>query len=474
MPFLLLSGFLILAALPLTESPTVIWVLAASQLALLAGEIKRGQVTGAGAFIFMSFLFFGVRPIYLVLENDRFLFTNIYKIPVGTAQIGDGMWWASLALLFFAIGAYMAPRMRRAWLQRRTKLKAHTAAVRPIVSKSMANGLLILQAVTVVAMFGLIKSGRRLYSSALGAYIYDMPVPMQAVHIFAVLVLLERWMRLKSPGNVAMLAISSLMFLYFTWLMREVSMFRGFYVTGVMVAGIAVLMRLKGRVGYAWLIIPIVGLQPFFQYLGEDRYKKNTELAESGLVDEVFGDRSLSEAYWQFYDSKGDMNIFDTFVAARMYEPRFYPYAWSWGYVPLHLVPRAIWKSKPEKGVTQDMGYTKGAPTSPGIAGFFLIDGGLIWMLLCMVVLGYLVSLLDWTILTMRPGYLQCCLIAIVTVNAMFLTRFFLWQYFYQVLYAAIPCIALAWYVNRPAKGRRRTVPVGSYSHSRLGPQTAG
>ena len=474
MPFLLLSGLLILAALPLTASPAVIWVLAASQLALLAGEIKRGQVTGAGAFIFMSFLFFGVRPIYLVLENDRFLFTNIYRIRVDASEIGDGMWWASLALLFFAIGAYMAPRLHWTWLQRRTKLKAHAAAVRPIVSKSMANGLLVLQVVTLVAMFGLVKLGRTLYGSALGAYIYDMPVMMQAVHIFALIVVLERWMRLKSPGNVAMLAISSLMFLYFTWLMREVSMFRGFYVTGAMVAGIAVLMRLKARVGYAWLVIPIVALQPFFQYLGQDRYKKNTELAESGLVEEVFGDRTLGEAYWKFYDSKGDMNIFDTFVAARMYEPRFYPYAWSWGYVPLHLVPRAIWKSKPEKGVTQDMGYTKGAPTSPGIAGFFLIDGGLIWMLLCMAVLGYLVSLLDWTILTMRPGYLQCCLIAIVTVNAMFLTRFFLWQYFYQVLYAAIPCIALAWYVNRPPQGRRRAVQLGSYSHSRLGPQTAG
>jgi hypothetical protein len=95
------------------------------------------------------------------------------------------------------------------------------------------------------------------------------------------------------------------------------------------------------------------------------------------------------------------------------------------------------------------MAFTNEAPTSPGIAGFFLLDGGLVWMLLSMVVLGYLVSLVDWTILTMRPGYLQCCLIGIVTINAMFLTRFFLWQYFYQVLYAALPCIFLAWYVNR-------------------------
>ncbi|MFM8657627.1 MAG: hypothetical protein ACKOD5_10930, partial [Chthoniobacterales bacterium] len=330
------------------------------------------------------------------------------------------------------------------------------------------------QVFTLVAMLGLTKVGRGLYHAGGGAFLYDLPVPMQAVHIFGLVVMLERWMRLKSVGDTAKLIVSGLMFLYFTWLMREVSFFRGFYITGVMVAGIAVLMRLKGRVGYTWLIIPIVGLQPFFQYLGGDRYKKNTELAESGMIEEVFGDRSLGEAYWKFYDSLGDMNIFDTFVAARMYEPKFYPYVWSWVYVPLHLVPRAIWKSKPEKGVTQDMGYTKGAPTSPGIAGFFLADGGLIWMLLCMVVLGYLVSLLDWTILTMRPGYLQCCLIAIVTLNDIFLTRFFLWQYFYQVLYAVIPCVVLAWYVNRPAKGRRRTVPVGSYSQSRLGPQTAG
>jgi hypothetical protein len=33
----------------------------------------------------------------------------------------------------------------------------------------------------------------------------------------------------------------------------------------------------------------------------------------------------------------------------------------------------------------------------------------------------------------------------------MFLTRFFLWQYFYQVFYAVIPCVVLAWYFNRNA-----------------------
>jgi hypothetical protein len=250
---------------------------------------------------------------------------------------------------------------------------------------------------------------------------------------------------------MAMLIISSVLFLAFTWLMRDVSSFRGFYLTGIMIVGIGVLMRLKGRVGFVWLILPIILFQPLFQYLGAQRGMSNEDMAQVGLVEEVLQDRTLGQAYWEFYDSKGDMNIFDTFVAAYKYEPSFYPYAWSWLYVPLHFVPRALWKGKPVRGITMDANFTRGAPTSPGIAGFFLLDGGLFWMLLSMGLLGYLLSWMDWYVLTMRPGYLQSCLIGIFTINAMFLSRFFLWQYFYQVLYAVIPCIILAWYIGRNA-----------------------
>jgi hypothetical protein len=35
---------------------------------------------------------------------------------------------------------------------------------------------------------------------------------------------------------------------------------------------------------------------------------------------------------------------------------------------------------------------------------------------------------------------------------AMFLTRFFLWQYFYQMLYAMNPIMTLAWWFGRNAK----------------------
>jgi hypothetical protein len=448
MPYLLLSGFLLFAAYPLIGTTMAVWVLAGSQLALLVGQIRKGQVSGVGGFIFMSFLFFGVRPIYMVLEEDYGLMLTLFRVRSDLGSVGDAMWWASAGSLCFALGAFVAPKIRRRWLQRR-RMASRRQSAQTLVSAKVCYGMMFLQLLTLPVMFALAKSGRSLYGSSLGAYAYDLPVPLQSIHIITVAVLLERYLRSKNTTNLVVLSFSGFLFVDFTWLMREVSIFRGFYVAGVMIAGIAVLQRIKGRVGYAWLIIPILALQPFFQYLGQDRYSKNEELAEAGLVDEVFGKQTLGEAYWNFFDAKGDMNIFDTFVAAKKSEPTWHPYVWSWLYVPLHFVPRAFWPGKPVRGVTMDESYARGAPYSPGIAGLFVLDGGLIWMLCSMALLGFLVSLLDCWVFTLPRGYLQYCLIGIVTVNAMFLTRFFLWQYFYQMLYAMVPCILLARYFGQ-------------------------
>lgn len=469
MLFLFLSGLLLFAAYPLIGTTMAVWVLAGSQLALLIGEIRKRQVSGAGAFIFMSFLFFAVRPVYMMLEEDYRLFTLIFRIRTDLTGIGDAMWWASAGLLCFALGAYVTPRVNRRWLQRR-KARVLAAVNQSLVSLNVCYGMMFFQMMTLPVMFALARGGRGLYASSLGAYAYDLPVPLQAVHIITVIVLLERYLRTKTPASLAMLGISGVLFLGFTWMMRDVSLFRGFYIAGVMIVGIAALQRIKGRVGYAWLIIPVVALQPFFQYLGQDRHKMNEQLAEEGIIDEMLQRQTLAEAYWQFYDSGGDMNIFDTFVAAKKIEPGFYPYVWSWLYIPLHFVPRKLWKGKPEKGITMDMSFTRGAPYSPGIAGMFLRDGGLLWMLLSMFVLGYLISWLDWYVLTMPRGYLQYCLIGVVTVNAMFLSRLFLWQYFYQMLYAMIPIVALAWWLGRSAK--RSAAPVRNQRRSMRGAVT--
>ena len=451
MPFLLLSSFFLFAAYPLIGTTMAVWVLASGQLALLLGEIRKGQVSGAGAFIFMSFLFFGVRPIYLIVENDYKLLVNLFRLRADLENVGDAMWWASFGLLCFAVGAWLAPRINRRWLQRR-RAKAAAQIHHALVSAKLCYAMMFFQLMTLPVMLVLARSGRSLYGSSFGAYAYDLPVPLQSVHILTIIVLLERYLRMRSIGNLVMLGVSGILFLYFTWLMRDVSLFRGFYIAGVIIVGIAALQRIKGRVGFAWLIIPIVAVQPFFQYLGEARGAGNEQLSEEGVVDVVLENRTFAMAYWQFYDSAGDMNIFDTFIAAKKAEPAFYPYIWSWVYVPLHFVPRALWSGKPKRGITIDTSFARGAPYAPGIAGFFLLDGGLLWMLGSMAVLGFLIATLDGWVFTMPRGYVQYCLIGIVTVNAMFLTRFFLWQYFYQMLYAMIPIMALAWWFGRSAK----------------------
>ncbi len=460
MAFLLTSAFLLLIAYPMIGTQAVIWVLAASQLILLVREVRSGQVVGAGGFIFMSFLFFGIRPMYLILEKDHKLLIAGYQIRPSTEMIGSAMWWASAALWCFAIGVYAVPRFQRRWLEKRNRA-SRAEAPRTYFGGQVARGLIVLQVLTLPIIYLIAsRAGRTVYRSGFGAYMYDLPVPLHAVHIFAVVVLLGCWLKKKDLLALGLLVISILLLLVFTWMMREVTVFRGFYVTGIMMAAIAGLHLWKRRVSYAWLILPVVLLQPFFQYLGGERAKANEELVEAGVIDEVFKHETLVESYWDFYRSNGDMNIFDTFVAAKKSEPAWYPYAWSWLYVPLHFIPRAVWHGKPEKGVTIDGRFSKGLPTSPGIAGFFLLDGGLAWMLISMAVLGYLVSLADWYVLTMRRGILQSCLIAILVVTAMFLSRVFLWQYFYQVLYYLVPVLVLYWWANRVsgghAHGRRR------------------
>jgi len=459
MPFIFLSFVLLLLSYPMIGSAAAVWLCAFSQLVLFVGEMRKGQVTGSGAFLFMSFLFFGMRPIYLVLESDYSLFTRIFLIQPDMELITSATWWATLAAVMFALGVQCQLKSQVAFWRKRLHRNS-LGAMRPVVKSSMVGFLVVLQFATLPLMYSLARSaGRTLYGNTMGAYAYDVPVPMQAIHIFAIVVLFEAYLRKKSPGSVLMLVVSSVAFLTFTWLMRDVSNFRGFYLTGVMVAGIAVLTRIKPRVSYVWLIVPILVAQPFFKYLGEQRGLKNEQIAEVEMTEAIFKDEGLLMAYWRFYQAKGgDMNIFDTFAAATKSQPAYYPYALSWLYVPFHWVPRFLWQDKPRRGILIDMNFTHGAPLSPGLAGFFLLDGGLAWMLLSMLVLGYLISLVDCYVRTMRRGYLQSCLLGIVVINAMFLTRFFLWQYFYQMLYAAIPCFVLAWYVTK-YQPRKSTVP---------------
>jgi hypothetical protein len=436
------------------DNSLAVYLLAAGQLALLLAVVQEKNLSGGGAFIFMSFLFFTVRPIYMLIERDNKLLVGLFQVSSTQEDLNVAMWWGTAAILFFHLGRIAARKFHVArWIAKRKFAQIQMQNFK-IVSCSTIYAILCYQLVSLGIMFFLGTAGKSLYNSALGAYIYDLPSMLQAGHIFALLLTLERFLRKRSSNDFVFLCIAVLLFFTFTLEMRNISNFRGFYITGVMSGGIAVLARLKTNVRALWLILPIVLLLPAFRILGEIRYSGNAEFSEA--LSETLREKhsSFIDSYWQFYNSEGDMNIFDTFVAAYQSKPKNYPYLTSWLYVPVHFIPRAFWHSKPEKGILQDVGFLNGSPFSPGIAGFFLVDGGRLWMLLSMSFLGYLLSFIDMTILTMPRTYLRFSLYGIVVINALGLSRFYLWQYFYGTLYAVVPCLLIAWAIERNSRGR--------------------
>jgi len=442
------SIFCLLVAYPMLGTGASVWTLAASQLLLLINEIRKGQVTGGGAFLFMSFLFFGMRPIYLLIEKDYRLLVNLFLVGSDWGTITEAMWWGTLAAICFAIGIQIAPRVhRKLFIRRREQNKIQAAQVP--VDRTVTFVMFAAQVVTLGLMAVLARAGRGLYDSGAGAYIYELPVPLQAVQIIAVVVFAERFFQRRDLGNLLLVALSVSLLLAFSWLMRDVSRFRGFYLTGIIITGIGILHYYKARVGYAWLVIPIIVTLPVFEYLGAQRVASNEELMDKEIIADVFKDEGVLNAYWRFYAASGDMNIFDTFVAATKAEISQRPYILSWLYVPVHLVPRALWPGKPKGGIVQDVSFARGAPLSPGIAGFFLLDGGKLWMLGCMMALGYLISCLDYFVLTTKRGWVRSILIGVLVANGMFLTRVFLWQYFYGVFYVVVPLLLFGWLFKR-------------------------
>jgi membrane protein implicated in regulation of membrane protease activity len=94
-------------------------------------------------------------------------------------------------------------------------------------------------------------------------------------------------------------------------------------------------------------------------------------------------------------------------------------------------------------------------------------------MLVCMIVLGFLVAAADLYALTLPRTYWRSCLISILAVNGMFLSRFTLWQYFYQALYMILPILLLIWLFDRNIlKTRDKRQPSAARGGMRLAAKT--
>jgi len=465
MSFIVLSLLFLIVALFAGSGLTVILLLVASQFALLLRFVKEKTVTGLGAFTFMYFQFFAMRPIYILWEKDYRLFVSPLRIAVTPEIISSGMWWGAAALFAFVMGGLGGRRWASAMFRRkRGYADNEKSATLPQAATRKIPVLIALQVVAVV--LGILFRGAAKYGSAAGAYAYDLPIVFQGIHLFCALVIMDCYLQRKTVFTLMPLIISVFLLLSSTYMIREFALFRGSWITGLMIFGVGFLMHWKKRVSYLWLILPIVLLFPLFGFLGAKRTVAVDELNEIVVEqsDKIFSPKS----YWTFYNSKGDMNIFDTFVAAKESTPKVRNHVWVWLYTFVHWVPRKLWPGKPARGVLEDLSFTHGAPYNPGISGLYLLDGGYAWMLFSMGLLGAIVGAADLYALFRLHGYLRVCIYAGLVVNALFLARFCMWQYFYQLLYFALPCILLSKFLNTD---KRRYSPAVSARRAAMRPR---
>lgn len=451
--FLLVSLILLVLGVLVPPGLAATLLLVLSQATLLAGCIRERHATTVGAFMFMSFLFFGMRPLYLEIEHDTVLLSGLFRIGTSPRMLQESLAWAVAGLWLLVLGCRLQRLVGRWEISRLQEASARIMDTTNYGSmpSSMYWLTFLFQILTLAFMAFISRLGRNIYASSLGAYAWDFPMVLQGVQVIGVVIIAERWRIERSFRSMVFLVVSFGLLALTSWFARDVTLFRGAYLTPLIAAGLCLLIRLRGRVNYAWLILPIVLLLPIFRALGETRSSDNSQLQGeiSGRLETAVSPAS----YWHFFDSSGDINIYDTFVAALQYEPAYRPYVFSWLYAPLHVVPRALWPGKPDRGTLQDLAYTNGAPYSPGLAGFFVGDGGPLWMLGCMFTLGWLLSWIDMRILKMPPGLFKACAYGIVTVNALYLTRFFLWQSLWQTFYFLLPCWFLARYVFKQRPG---------------------
>ncbi len=439
--FTILSIIFLLISFPIKEIiyPSVFFSLG-SILFLFLDEFRTKNISGTGSFIFGSFLFFFLRPAYILLEKDYVLFQNYFYVSNFNKLIGPSCWWSAAGILAFKIGSRI--HFEKIILVIKNTLNKYIA-LDNVPSTSAKYTLLGIGASTYPVINSLANAGRTLYGNYAGAYMYDLPILIQSVVVYITLLFFKEFLSNKSLNNLVFAIISIIYFLYFTLQMRNISIFRGFYLTGGMILAISLVHLIyREKVGFSWIIVPFVVLQPIFKELGKVRSLLNDEVMGS-LMGDVQSKGFLNN-YWQFYSSSGDMNIFDTFVAAFNARPEWYPRILSWLYVPVHFIPRNIWPGKPLSGILQDVSFANNIPYSPGLIGYFLLDGGKVWMILSMITLGIIIGNADLLISKLKRGIFKSFLYAAIAVNALQITRFFLWQGFYQALYSIVPTLLVA------------------------------
>lgn len=390
--YLVLSGIVVALLLGLAVTHVDVGSLGLSRALLLplgmlllapffVALFRRGPINLLEPIFIVVFgygLFLFVRPLYILTFND-FEFMNFLGISREAIPFALLVSIVGLAALYLGYYSSVGPSLASRLPGGRADLSL----------RCLRNwGLFVLGIGTLLYGVFLVgpASGSVASAALTGSAYFYLGIDVAAVGML----LLFYWV-MVSPRWRRILLLALLLSVFFIAATYLGSRYRILYLG---LALIASFYLLRGK-PFSFRSL-LVFLPPAFLYVaGVGLLRGGEREVTLGKVSEF----DLAAAVRRFFDSSGDLNIFDTFTKVLTVMPESFPFLMpgrTFLYLFVAFVPRSIWPGKPfptelvvSQEVTGDIGaVTVGTGYSYSLPGSFYIEGGIVMVLIGMFIFG--------------------------------------------------------------------------------------
>ena len=394
-----------------------------------------GGINFCSCFLLVSGFVFSSRGLYIAVAED-FSIIGGFGLPATWDVPIDTIRWVIFGHLFYMTGATV---YRSKTIRALRRMKTPQFSQRVEASRFPVYVWLLMQLCLAgpLVPLGLMRGRTVLTDTSENAYVYLLPTLIHGFNLYATVAIALRAREKRNAGAMLLLLISLAIVFIDAFLMHNLSQFRGFYLVGLLATSVGLLVVYRGV--STWAMCALFCLYPIFKTAGSDRSLDNQEMMYRLFTNggESYSQVGLERAFGE----ASDVNMLDTFAASLNWQHAYRGYVLSYLYPLVHFVPRRFWPSKPEGGVLSDTGYTLGMPYSPGIIGFFNDDGGVLYMLIMMAVLGAFMRYWEFLCLKIRDRTLQVCTFSAFFISSIVTVRYLPYQVFYGFLVFFVPCL---------------------------------
>ena len=455
-------GFLILIALPLALVAAFLGFIeqSASSTAMLAivtiglggwftisDALKFGDLTLTACFLAFFAFIYAARAIYISSTNDFSLIARM-GLEASYSSISGAMAYVVFGILAYIAGTFtLLPRAMRA-RQGRMNLESFSNIAYGI---DHSWNFVVFQLIfcVLLAPLGLSANKGEIYGISSSAYVYLLPTIVHGFDLYFFIYMMSRLRRTSDIVTFQALIVCTALLLFHAYTLSNMTIFRGFYLVGIFCCGVAALVIRYKRISLCFIVV-MIAIYPLFKTLGQDRELTNKEVLATKVMRPQ--DSYTKEGMEVAFGEATDINMLDTFAASLKWESSHHPYFLSYAYVFVHWIPRGVWPAKPESGILSDMRYTCGAPYSPGIIGMFNDDGGKMFMIFMMFVLGVFIRWCEIRSNLCRSYEMQVSMYSALLLSALVCTRYLPYQTFYGFLTFYLPCLACDLFLQRKTR----------------------